>query len=329
MIRALVPTSLSLLLASSCLGPDGAAIEEEHPCKEENHCLRVDGRLECEDGYEWEDPDDQDNFMCVLSGGGGGGGGGGASGTVEWGLPGGGEPGSGYAHIAGGSFDAGSDQWTLLDLTGDGRPDLVLTAQTRNVGDSQRKVCLGYPSDPHWLVYENTGSGFASSGSKFSLPGGGEPNSGYPSVAGGSFDPGSDQWSLLDLTGDGRPDLVLTAKTRSVGDSQQKIALGFPEDPYWLVYENEGDGFSSSSSRFSLPGGGDASSGYHAVAGGSFDAGSDQWSVVDITGDGRADLVVTSRAQPSGGGSTTKVTPGYPNDPYWLVFPNNGDRFGD
>jgi hypothetical protein len=38
---------------------------DDHPCVEENHCLRVDGELECEDGYTWEDPADADNYNCV------------------------------------------------------------------------------------------------------------------------------------------------------------------------------------------------------------------------------------------------------------------------
>jgi hypothetical protein len=30
-------------------------------------------------------------------------------------------------------------------------------------------------------------------------------------IAGGDYDPGENYWSTMDLTGDGRPDLVVTA----------------------------------------------------------------------------------------------------------------------
>jgi hypothetical protein len=44
---------------------------DDHPCKEENHCVREDGQTLCEDGYQWEDPDDGDNYNCVPANGGG------------------------------------------------------------------------------------------------------------------------------------------------------------------------------------------------------------------------------------------------------------------
>lgn len=37
----------------------------EHPCQPENHCVRADGQLFCEEGYTWQDPDDEDNYVCV------------------------------------------------------------------------------------------------------------------------------------------------------------------------------------------------------------------------------------------------------------------------
>lgn len=39
----------------------------EHPCQEENHCVRQDGEVMCEDGYTWEDPNDSDNYNCVAT----------------------------------------------------------------------------------------------------------------------------------------------------------------------------------------------------------------------------------------------------------------------
>jgi hypothetical protein len=61
---------LALLISgASCLGT-GDNGDGEHPCKEENHCIRADGKSGCEDGFEWENPEDGDNYNCVPVGGG-------------------------------------------------------------------------------------------------------------------------------------------------------------------------------------------------------------------------------------------------------------------
>ena len=47
-------------------GCDGEA--DDDPCQAVNHCVRDGDRVNCEEGYTWEDPDDSDNFNCVLVG---------------------------------------------------------------------------------------------------------------------------------------------------------------------------------------------------------------------------------------------------------------------
>ncbi len=59
--RSLV--AISLLLAAA--GCPGGPEEDDDLCRSENHCLRVDGEVICEDGYEWEDASDPENYNCV------------------------------------------------------------------------------------------------------------------------------------------------------------------------------------------------------------------------------------------------------------------------
>ena len=43
-----------------------AACGEPQLCRLENHCIRDgDDGVRCQDGYTWEDPDDEENFNCV------------------------------------------------------------------------------------------------------------------------------------------------------------------------------------------------------------------------------------------------------------------------
>ncbi len=59
---------LSILFAlTGCLTPNDAP-PQEHPCQVQNHCLHDPETNEstCEEGYEWEDLNDSDNYNCVL-----------------------------------------------------------------------------------------------------------------------------------------------------------------------------------------------------------------------------------------------------------------------
>jgi hypothetical protein len=181
----------------------------------------------------------------------------------------------GSGNLPGGGYHT----WALVDIDGDGRPDLV---RTLNVGD----VSVG---DARWLVYGNTGTAFAA-GSDFALPavGGDATNKAFASIAGSGNLPGGGyhSWGTLDLDGDRRPDLV---RTLDVGDD----AVG---NARWLVYPNAGAGFGAEAA-FALPDvGGDAT--HHAFANiagsGNLPAGGyHTWATLDLDGDGLLDLVRT------------------------------------
>lgn len=209
--------------------------------------------------------------------------------TTSWALPG------GYAEA---TFDTLADtrsadpDWALTDLDGDGLSDLVVTA------DSVADPDLGTSS---WLLYRNTGAGFSATPTTWSLPAGYREGT-FPSIADTSSS--TPAWGLLDLDGDGAPDLVIAAD-----DANDDLGT-----TAWWVYLNTGDGFDPVGASWALPGG---------YAAGTFDAIADDstsspsWTLLDLDGDDRYELVVTRDDATGGGLGTTE----------WLVYDNSGSRF--
>ncbi|HTJ45361.1 MAG TPA: hypothetical protein VL463_24820, partial [Kofleriaceae bacterium] len=152
-------------------------------------------------------------------------------GTSSWALP----PGFAARAFWGTSNDDcnAGPRYVLADLTGDLRPDLVVTSTC-----DQSTV-----GSDHWLVYANTGAGFASTAISWPLP------SGFASRA---FDHAHSDacgtaapiFALEDLDGDHRPDLVVTSAC-------DQSSLG---TDHWNVYANTGSAFSAATS-FALPSG--------------------------------------------------------------------------
>ncbi len=124
---------------------------------------------------------------------------------------------------------------TILDLDADGRPDLLV----------HRGDVLGRP-DPlvgrnHWLLFRNTGEGFAVQGARWTLP--------YRLVSDRSdfSDVATRAHALLDLDGDGRLEFV-AHRDDELPQLDNRVGRA-----YWLRFENEGDGFSTEATRWSLP----------------------------------------------------------------------------
>ncbi|MCG8573638.1 MAG: T9SS type A sorting domain-containing protein [Flavobacteriales bacterium] len=191
--------------------------------------------------------------------------------VLEWNIP---YP---YEYITG----SGSWRWVTVDMNGDGRPDLV---------DVYFNEMYGTAGDLYWEVYLNTGTGFETTPIEWSVPWAYEHFSGSVS---------SWNWTVMDMNGDGMPDIV---------DTYLADFYGSPGDYHWEVYLNEGDGFSSTVTEWDIPGE------YSVTANAS---GGSHWTTMDIDGDKRPDLVDTYY------GDTYGPTSGK----YWKVYKNTGDGF--
>ena len=196
----------------------------------------------------------------------------------------------------------GYEFWNLLDINGDGKPDLVWTSRTTT------RTPWGDASGPYWKVYLNTGSGFAKSPQNWVLPV-------LSGIKSGAFTTnrayGYEFWNLLDMNGDRKPDLVWTSRTTT------RAPWGDASSPYWKVYLNNGRGFSTNPSSWVLP----VLSG---IKSGAFTTnrayGYEFWNTFDLNGDGKPDLIWTSQ--------TSKRIPwGTPSKPVWKVFLNSGGGF--
>lgn len=214
--------------------------------------------------------------------------------------------------------------WSTMDMTGDGRLDLVVTAKKN--GQFATVGNLG----GSWQVYENTGSGFANAPTLWSLPAGGQimngTNYGFYTVSDlveFGEDDNSVIWTTTDMDGDNRPDLVVTS-TYLQGNSTLANNGGV-----WKVYANNGSGFDSSPILWTVPSGGLESIntvfGFNKPTQQFFSGieidGSQLWDLQDMDGDSKPDLVVTSEKV---GPNPLVLNSG---GPIWQVYKNNGTGF--
>ncbi|MEZ4463035.1 MAG: hypothetical protein R3F43_00595 [bacterium] len=139
-----------------------------------------------------------------------------------------------------------------------------------------------------------------------------------------------ESWALLDLSGDGRPDLVITA-VLAAGDPPGGRVFGAGTDaPYWRVFLNEGNGFADRAVRWRVPVGGRVGAGFHALGdAGGRDDGDEAWSLLDLTGDGKLDLVVTGFSSRDLGTLDPQIFGHDTGEPYWRVFAQEEGRFAD
>lgn len=191
----------------------------------------------------------------------------------------------------------GLPRWALRDITGDQRPDIIVT---QDCDDASEVGTI------RWRIFANTGSGFASE-TAYSLPPG--YATGILDDFGGQADcstahPG---YSLIDLDGDGDEDFVITSS--ACGDTDPGLTT-------WSVHDNDGTGFSGTATSFSLPSypaGTFASPGH----GGSCSDGIPRWNAVDLDGDSFLDAaVVWADCEDEVVGTSE-----------WLVYPGSSTGF--
>jgi hypothetical protein len=189
---------------------------------------------------------------------------------------------------------SGSRNWAMADLDSDGKVDLIQTSDPmkgQQVWDAS--------GNPYWKVSRNTGTGFAAA-ANWMVPQSGQSSGFYSTSASVQYQ----YWQLMDITGDGKLDLVQTGD--STKPQQVWDATG---TPYWKVFRNNGSGFSQAT-NWLVPGSG-ISDGFFTPK---YCSGSRCWNTLDMNGDLKPDLVQTVDSN-----SSTQVWD-VNGTPYWKVF---------
>jgi len=206
-----------------------------------------------------------------------------------------------FASIEAPTANCSSSQpaYGLFDVTGDGIADIVETVacDDANVGVTD------------WRVYPGSATGFGAAVA-FTLPGAAVFPS--PTAATLSCTP-SDQpaYTVLDFDGDLKPDLVVTKSCTDVNVGTS----------YWDVYKNTGSGFSSAPIQPTLPVLASDPANPFASISGSVSCGASgslTYTLVDVDGDRKPDLVATSACANATLGASE-----------WYVYPNTGATFGE
>jgi hypothetical protein len=212
---------------------------------------------------------------------------------------------------------AGRRNWEVFDINGDHRPDLVATS----VGTGNSYEVVGGAANPHWEVFLNTGTNFAPTATDWPVPP--TANTGFSLYGFGttsytSTSQNRRSWTTFDVNGDARPDIVAT----SIGNGTSRGVIGGAAAPHWEVYLNTGSGFAPTATSWAVPPSQNTDNGFYTLSTSSTVLNQRGWRTLDLNGDARPDIVVTSL----GNGTDRDVVGGDAN-PHWEAYLNTGSGF--
>jgi hypothetical protein len=173
--------------------------------------------------------------------------------------------------------------WDTLDVTGDGVLDLVQTADPSVNGGFAWSDTQGQ----FWRVFRGEATGFSRVGTAWRLPGSGLADGFFATAARESAAPR--QWVLVDLDGDKTFEIVQTADPSKAGGVVFRDGRG----PYWRVFKMRVGYINPVAERQAVPDSTTAN-GFFAANVDDGPLGPRAWSLVDLNGDGRLDLVQTA-----------------------------------
>jgi hypothetical protein len=202
---------------------------------------------------------------------------------------------------------ADDTRWfSTMDLTGDGRPDLVQTADPTRSGG----YVLSDAEGPYWKVWRGEESGFAQDFIRWTVPESGLDDGFFYTA----WTQGERCFTVMDLTGDGLVDLVQTADVERSGGYVWRDGQG----AYWKMWRGTANGFSQEVTRWAVPESG-LDDGFFA-AWWTFEEQS--FATMDLTGDGRPDLIQTADPDQRGGYVWRD-----PTGSHWSVWPGGDEGF--
>jgi len=164
--------------------------------------------------------------------------------ATNWSIPTGGEvtntTNHRFRYIAHQAFTSdanGSQSYNMMDIDGDGKPDLLVYNEVQG----GVLTVFSPASSPYWKAFLNTGSGFSAGAINWSIPTGDEvtttTNHRFRYISHQAFTSdanGSQSYALTDMNGDGKPDLVIYNEVQS-----SVLTVFSPaNNPYWSVFLN-------------------------------------------------------------------------------------------
>ena len=127
---------------------------------------------------------------------------------------------------------------TVIDMDGDGKPDLV---DTENEATNNNPDVFYNGQQKYWKFYKNNGAGFNTTATQWNIP---------AVLDNDEYMIASNLHTVIDMDGDGKPDLI-DSENEATNNNPDVFYNG--QQKYWKVYKNNGNGFNLSPLQWNIP----------------------------------------------------------------------------